>query len=128
MRVAGNFSTASMAWHQNDPAAVEFEVQTVAIDELTQTGEIPFPTFVKIDVEGAEGYVLTGMRCTLQVAKPRLFIECSDAGRETAWRLLSDLGYSCYTAVSRQSVTTFDQYRHADFLWLPLPNQSLAKA
>lgn len=122
MRVAGNFSTASMAWHRDDPAAVEFEVRTVAIDELTQTGDLPLPGFVKIDVEGAEGYTLAGMQRTLAVAKPVLFVECSDAGRETAWRLLSDLGYSCFTAVSRQPVTAFDQYRHADFLWLPHPN------
>lgn len=63
------------------------------------------------------------MQRSLQLAKPVLFVECSDAGRETAWRLLSDMGYSCYTAVSRQPVTTFAQYRHADFLWLPRPNR-----
>ena len=77
-------------------------------------GVSPFPY-----VEGFEGGVLQGMIRTLTAAKPVLFVECSDAGRETAWRLLSNLGYRCESAVTGRAVTKFEEYRHADFLWVP---------
>jgi hypothetical protein len=50
---------------------------------------------------------------------PVLFIECSDAGPEKAWRLLRELGYGCQSAITGKRVKTFAEYRHADFLWLP---------
>jgi FkbM family methyltransferase len=118
MRVAENPSTASLVWHQNDPSATEFRIRTVSIDELVTAGELAHPKFVKIDVEGAEGSVLQGMRRTLAAAHPVLFIECSEAGRQIAWHLLRDLGYQCQSAITRKSVDAFEEYRHSDFLWL----------
>src|SRR5947209_3640600 len=41
-------------------------VDTVAIDDLIARGEVPPPTVVKIDVEGAEIAVLHGMRHTIE--------------------------------------------------------------
>jgi FkbM family methyltransferase len=119
IRLAENLATASMVWHRNNPAAAEFSIKTVAIDDLVASGDLAYPAFVKIDVEGAEGSVLLGMRRTLADAKPVLFVECSDAGRETAWNLLQDLGYRCQSAITRRWVNTFAEYRHSDFLWLP---------
>ena len=119
IRVAGNASMASMAWHQHDPSAVEIAIQTIALDELTESGRIPMPHFVKIDVEGAEGMVLSGMRRTISTARPVLFVECSDAGREFSWKLLSDLGYRCQSAISEEHISNYESYRHSDFLWLP---------
>jgi FkbM family methyltransferase len=120
IRIAESLSTASLIWHGDNPSAVELVIKTVVIDDLVGTGELPEPNFVKIDVEGAEGQVLQGMRRTLGNARPVLFVECSDAGRETAWRLLSDLGYRCQSAVTRKWIASPDDYRHSDFLWLPL--------
>jgi hypothetical protein len=74
---------------------------------------------VKIDVEGAEGLALLGMSRTLAAAKPVVFLECSEAGREISWRLLSKLGYRCKAAISGKWVNAFEDYRHSDFLWLP---------
>jgi FkbM family methyltransferase len=119
IRIAENFSTASMTWHRNNPSAIELVIKTVTIDELVQAGDLCGPKFVKIDVEGAEGQVLQGMRRTVAAAKPVLFVECSDAGRETTWYLLCELGYRCQSAITRKTVNAFEEYRHSDFLWLP---------
>jgi FkbM family methyltransferase len=119
IRVAGNRATASMVWHRNNAEASEIRVKTAAIDELVESGVIPPPQFAKIDVEGAEAYVLNGMRRTIAKTKPVIFIECSDAGRHTAWEILSALHYRCQSAITCKWVTTFEEYRHSDFLWLP---------
>jgi FkbM family methyltransferase len=117
IRMGENPSTASLVWHRNDPSAAEFHIKTVSIDELVEAGELSNPKFVKIDVEGTEGSVLQGMRRTLAAARPVLFVECSEAGREISWFLLRDLGYQCQSAITRKSINEFEQYRHSDFLW-----------
>jgi len=119
IRLAENPSTASLVWHRNDPSATALSIRTVSIDELVNAGELACPKFVKIDVEGAEGSVLQGMRRTIAAARPVLFVECSDAGRESAWHLLVDLKYRCQSAITGKAVNTFEQYRHSEFLWLP---------
>jgi FkbM family methyltransferase len=119
IRLLENPATASLVWHGDSPHATECKVQTISIDDLVDAGEIPSPKFVKIDVEGAEGAVLQGTQRTLSAAKPVLFIECSEAGRERSWQLLKDLGYVCELAINRGRIKSFDEYRHNDFLWLP---------
>jgi len=121
IRIAENLATASLVWHRNDPSAAQLTIRTVSIDQLVESGDLSSPSFVKIDVEGAEGSVLKGMRRTVAAARPVLFIECSEAGRETTWSLLRDLGYRCRSAITRKPVDVFEQYRHSDFLWLPGP-------
>jgi FkbM family methyltransferase len=119
MRVTENSSTASLIWHRNDPSANEVQIETISIDELVESGRLSTPSFVKIDVEGAEDKVLLGLRRTLAAGGPVLFVECSDAGRETAWHLLRELGYDCESAMTRHRVDDLKEYRHSDFLWLP---------
>jgi FkbM family methyltransferase len=119
IRIAENLSTASLTWHRSNPSAIELVIRTVAIDELVEAGDLDEPKFVKIDVEGAEGQVLQGMRRTVATAKPVVFVECSDAGREIAWHLLCELGYRCQSATTLKWVHAFEEYRHSDFLWLP---------
>lgn len=123
IRLAENPATASLIWHRDNRSATEISVKTVLIDDLVEAGQLCAPKFVKIDVEGAEGQALLGMHRTLANARPVLFIECSDAGRETTWGLLAGLGYECQSAVTRKSIRKFEDYRHADFLWLPSPVQ-----
>ena len=117
--MAENPSTASLVWHRNDPSATELRIRTASIDDLVDAGEFGLPQFVKIDVEGAEGFVLQGMRRTIAAARPVLFVECSEAGREQAWLRLQELNYRCQSAITGKPVNTFEQYRHSDFLWLP---------
>jgi FkbM family methyltransferase len=119
IRIADNSSMASLVWHKGNPSVVELAVKTIAIDYLVKAGDLPVPRFVKIDVEGAEGLVLLGMRRTVAAARPVLFLECSDAGRATTWQLLRELGYRCQAAITRNWVYAFEEYRHSDFLWLP---------
>ena len=118
IRMTGNSSTASLVWHRTDPEATEYSIKTVSIDELVEAGGLGYPRFVKIDVEGSEGMVLRGMRRTIAAAKPVLFVECSELGRETAWPLLRELGYRCQSAITRKKIDAFEEYRHSDFLWL----------
>ncbi len=125
IRMTENSATASLVWHRNEPSATELLIRTVALDELVEAGEVRLPSFVKIDVEGAEGRVLQGMRRTIAAARPVLFVECSDVGREQAWQLLGELNYRCHSAITGKPVKTFEQYRHSDFLWLP--NSSIGK-
>lgn len=112
-------SMASMVWHKNDPSAIDVPVRTEAIDDLVEAGDLVHPRFVKIDVEGAEGFVLLGMRRTVAASQPVVFVECSDAGREVTWNVLGELGYRCQSAITRKWVTAFEEYRHSDFLWMP---------
>ena len=70
IRIPENFSTANLVWHRADPTASEIVVETISIDELVESGHIETLTFVKIDVEGAEGQVLAGMRKMLVGAQP----------------------------------------------------------
>jgi FkbM family methyltransferase len=118
IRMTENLSTPSLVWHRKNPAATELIIKTVVIDQLVEAGEIPPPSFVKIDVEGAEGLVLQGMRNTILAAKPVLFIECSEIGRQISWDLLRGSGYRCQSAITREWIDTFEDYRHSDFLWL----------
>jgi len=119
IRIAENLSTPSLVWHRDNPSAIQLTIRTVQIDQLVDSGSIAYPRFVKIDVEGAEGSVLKGMHRTVAAAKPILFIECSDAGRETTWALLRELGYQCQSALTRKPIDSLEEYRHSDFLWLP---------
>jgi FkbM family methyltransferase len=122
IRIAESLSTASLVWHRKHQPSAELVIRTVSVDELVESGDVALPSFVKIDVEGAEGGVLLGMRRTVAAAKPVLFVECSEAGRETVWYLLRELGYRCQSAISRKWVDRFEDYRHSDFLWLPGQN------
>jgi FkbM family methyltransferase len=119
IRIAENLSTASLVWHRKNPSATQLTIRTVQIDQLVESGDLGYPRFVKIDVEGAEGSVLKGMQRTVAVAMPVLFIESSEAGRETTWTLLRELGYHCQSAITRKQIDSFEEYRHSDFLWLP---------
>ena len=119
LRVSGNYATASLVWHRHDPKAVEVGAKTIALDDCAGSGEIPPPRFVKIDVEGGEALVLEGMQKLLAASKPVVFIECSDAGREASWKLLTSLGYRCQSALTRRWIQTLDDYRASDFIWVP---------
>jgi len=128
IRIAdGNFATSSLVWHRKNSSAEELVIKTVAIDDLVKNGELTEPSFVKIDVEGAEGLALKGMLRTVALSRPVLLIESSEAGRETTWQLLRELDYRCRSAITGKWVEGFEEYRHSDFLWFPAGHRELLK-
>lgn len=49
-------------------------VRMVVLDELVQSGELPAPQFMKIDVEGGEMMVLEGARQIIEAHRPRMVL------------------------------------------------------
>lgn len=115
----GTPSMASYVWHSESTDVIEHRVFAMCVDyhkELTARSI----DFIKIDVEGAEGDVLMGMRQLITRDRPVIFTECSDIGRSAAWELLTSLRYQCYFARYVKTLARcFADYRHDDFLWLP---------
>ena len=60
-------------------------------DTLLKT--LPSPTFVKIDVEGAEVLVLQGARELLRTAAPTIYIETSEQTAPAVKAIFDDAGY-----------------------------------
>ena len=95
----------------------QVSVPVLTADYLVETGEIPTPTIIKLDVEGAEGVVLEGMRGLLASdARPRhLFVELhnSDFLREFGTDAISicssvvEAGYEVVSARERVSEHLF---------------------
>ena len=113
---------ASMVWHKNMANVVILEVDSIAID-LDEQFKSLTPSFLKIDVEGAEGQVVLGMQHMISRCLPIIFIECSIAGRHIVWDLLKSLNYKCYQALNIElEVKDFELYFSIDFLWIP-PNK-----
>ena len=111
-------SMASMSWYRTRQGVKEFLVDCIDLDSVLSGEKIDF---VKIDVEGAEGIVITGMEQLLRSSRPVIFVECTEVGREKVWKTLKAHEYACYRATHRRiGVQHYDEFRHGDFLWLPL--------
>jgi len=76
-----------------DPSAGAVRVRVVSVDETVEAGAAPPPTLVKIDVEGAELDVVSGMARTLRTHRPTLLVEMHGKNREFA-ALLARHGYA----------------------------------
>ncbi len=72
-----------------------FRTRVVAIDKLVSRGEVPLPTHMKIDVEGAEWKVLLGGMSVLVANRPTIFLAThgKDIHRQCC-ELLQSLGYT----------------------------------
>jgi FkbM family methyltransferase len=70
------------------------EINTVGLDALVASGELPPPDVLKIDVEGAEGSVLRGARTVLADNRPGIFLSTHgpELHRECT-ELLRSFGY-----------------------------------
>ena len=71
-----------------------FEVQVRSLDEMVESGELPIPQFLKIDVEGAELLVLKGAERLLRRHHPTLVLSThSDDLDRACLQRLSEFGY-----------------------------------
>jgi FkbM family methyltransferase len=66
---------AASSFQQEEKGQSRIQVQVVSLDELLAQGKIEPPGVVKIDVEGAEVFVLRGAKRLLAQYQPRLFLE-----------------------------------------------------
>lgn len=67
-----NANTGTATGHLSETGNLTVEV--VAVDQLVNSGKLPPPDFIKIDVEGGEIEVLKGCEQTISKHKPKLLI------------------------------------------------------
>lgn len=90
--------------------------RSITIDSVVEALQLE-PSFVKIDVEGAEFFVLEGMRRTLSNFRPKMMIEFhplwqpSGCTREQMVQRLAEFGYTC-KALTGSAIAVRE-------LWLP---------
>ena len=70
----------------------ETTVEVRQLDALRQRESLPAPDWIKVDVEGAECFVLDGAEATLREFRPAMVIELHGTNLEIASRL-KNLGY-----------------------------------
>jgi FkbM family methyltransferase len=95
------------------------EIDTTTVDEEVEARDLR-PTFVKIDVEGAETGVLAGMDRTLSL-RPRLLIEVSGQTAAGVSGLLADYGYGATTFLGGRSVSGVRVDGPCNVLFTPEP-------
>ena len=86
----GGSSLSTSAVRPSEPASRR-TVRVVPLDDFIAAEKLPCPTFVKIDVEGAELEALQGMERTISEAKPKLLYEVDDGDRRSFQRRWQEL-------------------------------------
>ncbi|WP_375495476.1 FkbM family methyltransferase [uncultured Nostoc sp.] len=76
----------------------ELQVKTVSLDELIDTKQIPPPSFLKIDIEGAEMLALSGAKSMLSKIHPTILLATHGTEvHEQCCQFLNSLGYTLET-------------------------------
>ena len=73
----------------------EVEVACTTIDDFLSRENLPAPSFIKIDVEGAEYMVLSGMQTTLRDSHVAIMVEVTERSADV-FRLLKDADYRLF--------------------------------
>ena len=95
VHASGAMGKLSDAFGRDENYKNQFEVDTIALDDFIYRDKHPAPDMIKIDIEGAEGLALMGMRRLLKEAKPTLLIELhGPEAAKTVWEELSEADYS----------------------------------
>jgi FkbM family methyltransferase len=100
MLYAGRTEDSSTEWnvmgHDVSGCAARpmFQIPTISLDRYFQEG--PSPDFVKMDIEGAEGLALVGMRSLLRQQQPVVLVEFHNAMTWAARVELLAAGYDLW--------------------------------
>ena len=94
---ASNALEASGGRSQMGGAREVVLVPTLSLDTLLET--LPPPSFVKIDVEGAELAVLHGASRLLGEVRPVVYIEVDETSADATYALFAQHGYNAYDPV-----------------------------
>jgi hypothetical protein len=89
----------------------EIEVNVVALDALVNSGKIPPPNIIKMDVEGAEFEALSGMRHTMENFPPK-YIFLATHGAEVhskCCELLWQWGYAIQSLDATKPLNLTDE-------------------
>lgn len=80
------------------PASTQLQVPTFALDDLLEIYKYPVPSLVKLDVEGAEGEVLSGARRLLGGRRTVFFIALhSEEQRKQCFQILTQADFKVMT-------------------------------
>jgi FkbM family methyltransferase len=101
--VTGGRASQSRAQYGLPPRTVF--VHGVRLDTLVQTGQIPVPNVIKLDIEGAEALALEGAQELLsrQISRIALELHGSDATKNVL-KLLWQHGYHCFGRLLKDGV------------------------
>lgn len=70
-------------------------VEMVSVDEMVESGRLPTPSFLKVDVEGGEMGVLLGARRTIERVRPRMVLAThGDELDRQCHEFLEGMGYT----------------------------------
>ena len=97
-RVTGGKAARGMEQYGVAPRTAT--VTVARLDTLIEQRQVPVPSFIKVDIEGAEILFLRGAQETLRRHRPRLAMEMHDvAVTRQVLELLEELGYHVYSHV-----------------------------
>ena len=128
LKRSGSFGFGLSHLGDHDRAGeVKTEVVAVAtLDEVAAALDLSRLDFIKADIEGWECHLLRGGRRTLERLKPALFLEMNAAqlqragdSLESAWSLLTSLGYRPNTASAGGAFTPIMTASEGNVWWLP---------
>ena len=91
------------------------EVDCTTLDEFVAKLTVPPPSFIKIDVEGAELAVLRGMQRTLRAENVALMVEVTEQA-SAVYELLTSAGYKAYS--ERKTPIGSPEELHENTFWL----------
>ena len=112
-------------------------VHVARLDDLITAQNLPVPDVIKVDIEGAEAFMLAGSQETLRRHRPDLLIELHGAKpAQNVFALLNSLGYSCfgegqngeqrtYRRITPEIVSRLSDYYDLHFLLASMNRQKL---
>lgn len=103
---AANHIVTTNGYTQAGGIRDSYMVPTVTLDYLLE--HYAKPDFLKIDVEGAEKFVLEGATQLLTSARPKMLVEVDPINLDFATAFLKDLNYIMYNADDLEGLSKID--------------------